>query len=142
MKPLFDTVKEISREGGKDAAKGGHGPGVMAKFSENDVSIEKYVTWLESQPADMLQKTYYLLMTGWLDRRQGLADVTSLFRDAIRIVSSGGRVEKEPATAPEPVQEEKATKKKKRCCESREIVKMKNGGKRCKNCGKKWKAKA
>lgn len=137
MKPLFDTVKEISREGGKDAAKGGHGPGVMAKFANDDVSIEKYVAWLESQPEEMLRKTYYLLMTGWGERRQGLADVTTLFRDAIRIVSIGGRKVK----ATEVETEKSPPKKKRRCCDDRKIVKMKNGGKRCKNCGKKWKPK-
>jgi len=137
MKPLFDTVKEVAREGGKDAAKGGHGAGVMAKFSENDVSIQKYVAWLESQPVEMLQKTYYLLLTGWGERRQGLADVTTLFREAIAIISAGGRKER----VPDPEVVAGPPKKKKRCCESREIVKLKNGGKKCKNCGKKWKAK-
>ena len=109
----------------------------MAKFAEDEVSLKKYVAWLESQPLDMLQKTYYILMTGWGERRDGLADVSSLFRDAIKIGTVRAGASDKPSVDPTPEE----PKKKKRCCSDRKIVKLKSGGKRCKNCGKKWKPK-
>jgi hypothetical protein len=138
VKPLYDTVKMIAREKGKLASKGGHCSNVMAKFAEDEVSLRKYIAWLESQPVEMLQKTYYILMTGWGERREGLADVSSLFRDAIKTVTARGLVREKPAEDPPP---KKPKKRKKKCCGDQKIVKLKSGGKRCKNCGKKWKPK-
>lgn len=99
----------------------------MAKFERSEVSIKEYVLWLESQPAEMLDKTYHLLMTGWDARREGLADVTTLFRDASGYVGRNGpRAEKEGKPL---------------CCKTPEFVKRETGGRMCRSCGKKWKPK-
>lgn len=137
MKPLYDTLKAIARERGKIAGKGGHCSNLMAKFAEDEASLKEYIGWLESQPVEMLQKTYYILMTGWGERRDGLADVSSLFRDAIKTATVRAAAKEKPAGDPEP----KKPKKKRKCCSDQRITKLKSGGKRCKNCGKKWKPK-
>lgn len=149
MKPLIDTLREIAKESGKNAGEDRYGPNVMAKMAKNEVSMERYVEWLESQPIEMLEKTYWILMTGWGERREGLVNVTTLFRDALtkvksRTPSKGSRKKAKPEAQAEasPHVKSKKKKKKKKCCDLPKIVKLKKGGKKCKSCGKKWKPKA
>jgi hypothetical protein len=122
---IEDALREILHESSKHAGDKRYGRNIMAKLERDEVSLKAYVLWLESQPAEMLDKTYHLLMTGWDARREGLADVTTLFRDASGYVARNGprAVKKAP------------------CCETPEFVKRETGGRMCRSCGKKWKPK-
>lgn len=147
---LRDSLEEILVEEAKKAGPDAHGPNLMRKMARDEVSMDRYVKWLESQPVEMLQKTYWIMIAGWNERREGLANVTTLFRDAIGYVSSNGSRPAATATVPALPTSSKdealvdgivaRAKKKKDCCPQPAIVKTETG-KYCKTCGKRWKRK-
>ena len=47
----------------------------------------------------------------------------------------------EPEPEPEPEPKKKTKKTKKKCCDNPDVLKLKEGRRECKSCGKKWKLK-
>ena len=99
---LRDTLEEILVEGAKKAGPDAHGPNLLRKMARDEVSMDRYIEWLESQPVEMLQKTYWIMVSGWNERREGLTNVTTLFRDAIGYVDSNGSRPAKSVTPPAP----------------------------------------
>ena len=141
---LRDTLEEILVEGTKKAGPDAHGPNLLRKMARDEVSMDRYIEWLESQPVEMLQKTYWIMVSGWNERREGLTNVTTLFRDAIGYVSSNGSRPAENVTPPAPKRlnsaEGLAHMEKQKACAHTEPTKTESG-KHCDACGKRWKKK-
>ncbi len=139
-----DALESILVEEAKKAGPYAHGPNLMRRMARDEVEMDKYIEWLESQPVEMLQKTYWIMIAGWNGRREGLANVTTLFRDAIGYVSSNGPRSVESVTPPAPKRlnsaeglEHMAAQK---ACAHTETTKT-DTGKYCNACGKRWRKK-